>query len=72
MRSDDDSLWGQRVCLRGRATDEDLAQDGEPSLLSDMAANRDLRGSIPPMEPKLDAVMVEVNLLRADFGKISE
>ncbi|KAJ1153896.1 hypothetical protein NDU88_006654 [Pleurodeles waltl] len=37
-----------------------------------MAAIRDLRRSISQIEPKLDAVTVEVNLLQTDFGKILE
>ncbi|KAJ1087645.1 hypothetical protein NDU88_000812 [Pleurodeles waltl] len=44
----------------------------EPSLRTSMAAIQDLRGSITPLEPKLDAVTFDVNLLMADFGKISK
>ncbi|KAJ1186679.1 hypothetical protein NDU88_003460 [Pleurodeles waltl] len=36
-----------------------------------MAAIQDLWGSIAPLEPKLDTVQIDVNLLRVDMGKIS-
>ncbi|KAJ1121694.1 hypothetical protein NDU88_000213 [Pleurodeles waltl] len=36
-----------------------------------MAAIQDLWASIAPLEPKLDTVQIDVNLLRADMGKIS-
>ncbi|KAJ1208076.1 hypothetical protein NDU88_003466 [Pleurodeles waltl] len=41
----------------------------EPLLGAIMEAIRDLKSSL---EPKLDAVTVDVNLLRADFHKMSE
>ncbi|KAJ1143235.1 hypothetical protein NDU88_009546 [Pleurodeles waltl] len=63
---------GQQGGTRGEAPEVGPIQSGEPSPSSIMAAIQDLRGSISPIEPKLDAVTLEVNLLRADFGNISE
>ncbi|KAJ1139074.1 hypothetical protein NDU88_005451 [Pleurodeles waltl] len=47
-------------------------QGDEPSLLSIRTAIQDLQGSITPIEPKRDAVTMDINLIRADFSKISE
>ncbi|KAJ1161755.1 hypothetical protein NDU88_002236 [Pleurodeles waltl] len=45
---------------------------GKPSLSTIMAAIQDIQGFISPLELKLDAVHIDVKLLRADIGKISE
>ncbi|KAJ1189978.1 hypothetical protein NDU88_006719 [Pleurodeles waltl] len=63
-----------RITASGRqqATEDEVAQEDERSLGSIMVAIRGLRGSISLIDPKLDAVTVEVILLQAYFGKISE
>ncbi|KAJ1081366.1 hypothetical protein NDU88_001548 [Pleurodeles waltl] len=55
-----------------RATEDEVAQEWEPSLGSITAAIRDIWVSISQNEPKLDAKTVEFNMLQADFRKISE
>ncbi|KAJ1119829.1 hypothetical protein NDU88_008014 [Pleurodeles waltl] len=49
--------------------ENDRGPADEPSLNAIMAAIQDLRGSL---EPKLDAVTVDVNLLRADLKEVAE
>ncbi|KAJ1152970.1 hypothetical protein NDU88_005743 [Pleurodeles waltl] len=63
-----------RMAVSGRqqATADEVAPEGELSLEYNMVAIQDLWGWISTIEPKLDAVTVEVKLLQADFGKISE
>ncbi|KAJ1154306.1 hypothetical protein NDU88_007059 [Pleurodeles waltl] len=56
----------------GGHSGEDQMHNEEPSLRTVMAAIQDLRGSIPPLEPKLDAGTLDVYLQRSDFRKISE
>ncbi|KAJ1082196.1 hypothetical protein NDU88_002364 [Pleurodeles waltl] len=63
-----EQLWDQS----DETPEVSIAQSGEPSLRSIMAAIQDLQGLVSPIEPKLDAVTLEVNLLREDFGNISE
>ncbi|KAJ1179468.1 hypothetical protein NDU88_004702 [Pleurodeles waltl] len=63
---------GQPRDLRGETLEVGLIQSWEAYLRSIMAAIQDLQGSILPIEPKMNAVTLEVSLFRADFGNISE
>ncbi|KAJ1167335.1 hypothetical protein NDU88_007727 [Pleurodeles waltl] len=51
---------------------EDLGLGTEHSMRTIIAAIQDLWGSIALLETKLDTVQIDINLLRAGMGKISE
>ncbi|KAJ1150230.1 hypothetical protein NDU88_003025 [Pleurodeles waltl] len=53
----------------GGGQEKDRGPADEPSLSAIMAAIHDLRGSL---EPKLDAVTVDVNLLHVDLKDVTE
>ncbi|KAJ1117173.1 hypothetical protein NDU88_005373 [Pleurodeles waltl] len=61
----------RKEAAEGGPSSENLSLGGVPSLGTIMAAIQDLQDSFAPLEPKLDAVQIDVNLVKADMSKIA-